>query len=574
MPNNLTLRVGGDTGTTTGVISTGEMLTIAFARSQYDVFTFRTNPAEIKGGQAMFQVRIGNHPILAQGTTLDLLIAYDEEALKTHGKDLKPEGLAIFDTDTFFPDDNYAKQSYGVPLSSIAQNEAGSKKSKNVVALGVAAEMLGLPMESVKTVLKEQFKHKPEKVIEANWKAFEAGWAWGLKNTISKDFHVPPRSLKVAKLIMSGNEAMAVGALHAGCRYYAGYPITPASEILEFMEREMPRYDGFAIQTEDEIAAVTSCIGASFAGAKAMTATSGPGFSLMMEALGLASITETPLVIVDCQRGGPSTGLPTKTEQSDLNQAIFGGHGEAPRVVMAPSNVKDCFFGIIKAFNIAEKYQIPVIFLSDQSLSQRTQTFTMPKISSIEVWDRLTASIKEDNYLRYKLTENGVSPMAIPGRHASTYVSTGLEHNENGDPNYTPANHFRMMQKRHKKLEYISREKGFTRRFGDDNAKLGILSWGSTEGPIEQAIRTANHAGIEVAALQVKMIHPLPDEEIRQFINSVEHVLIPELNYTGQLNQVIRAKYMISTIPLNKCAGVPFSPEEIYNKIEEIVSKS
>lgn len=574
MPNNLTLRVGGDTGSTTGVISTGEMLTIAFARSQYDVFTFRTNPAEIKGGQAMFQVRIGNHPILAQGTTLDLLIAYDEEALKTHGKDLKPEGLVVFDTDTFFPDDNYAKQSYGVPMSSLAHNEAGNKKSKNVVALGVAAEMLGLPMESVKTVLHEQFKHKADKVLEANWKAFEAGWAWALKNTISKDFHVPPRELKVAKLIMSGNEAMAVGALHAGCRYFAGYPITPASEILEFMEREMPRYDGFAIQTEDEIAAVTSCIGASFAGAKAMTSTSGPGFSLMMEALGLASMTEVPLVIVDCQRGGPSTGLPTKTEQSDLNQAIFGGHGEAPRVVMAPSNVKDCFFGIVKAFNIAEKYQIPVIFLSDQSLSQRTQTFTMPRLSSIDVWDRLLAPPNEESYMRYKLTENGVSPVAIPGRHATPYVATGLEHNENGDPNYSPANHFRMMQKRHKKLEYISREKGFTRRFGDDHAKLGILSWGSTEGPIEQAIRTANKAGIEVAALQVKMLHPLPDEEIRNFLNSVEHVLIPEINYTGQFNQVIRAKYMIPTIPLNKCAGVPFSPEEIYNKIEEIVSKA
>ncbi|OGR85452.1 MAG: hypothetical protein A2901_05155 [Elusimicrobia bacterium RIFCSPLOWO2_01_FULL_54_10] len=574
MPNSLTIRVGGDTGTTTGVISTGEMLTIAFARSQYDVFTFRTNPAEIKGGQAMFQVRIGNHPVLAQGTTLDLLIAYDAESLKTHGKDLKTDGLIVFDTDTFIPDDNYTKQSYGIPMSSMAQDQAGSKKSKNVVAMGAAAEMLGLPMESVKSVLHEQFKHKSEKVLEANLKAFEAGWAWALKNIANRDFKVPPRELKVGKLIMSGNEAMAVGALHAGCRYYAGYPITPASEILEFMEKEMPRYDGFAIQTEDEIAAITSCIGASFAGAKAMTATSGPGFSLMMEALGLASMTELPLVIVDCQRGGPSTGLPTKTEQSDLNQAIFGGHGEAPRVVMAPSNVKDCFFGIIKAFNIAEKYQIPVIFLSDQSLSQRTQTFTAPKLSAIEIWDRIMPSAKEESYMRYKLTENGVSPVAIPGRHASTYVATGLEHNENGDPNYTPANHFRMMQKRHKKLEYISREKGFTRRFGDEHAKLGIISWGSTEGPIEQAIRTANKAGYEVAALQLKMLHPLPDEEIRHFLNSVEHVMIPEINYTGQLNQIIRAKYMVPTIPLNKCAGVPFSPEEIYNKIEEVISQS
>ena len=576
MPNNLTIRVGGDTGTTTGVISTGEMLTVALARSQYDVFTFRTNPAEIKGGQAMYQVRVGNHPVLSQGTHLDILIAYDEECMKMHGKDLKPEGLVIFDSDTFFPDDNYTKQSYGIPMSSLAAKDAGTKKAKNVVALGAVAEMTGLPMDSVKGVVKEQFKHKPDKVIEGNWKALESGWAWALKNTVAKDFHVPPRELKTLKLVMSGNEAIAAGAIHAGCRYYAGYPITPASEILELMEREMPKFDGFAIQTEDEIAAVTSCIGASFAGAKAMTATSGPGFSLMMEALGLASMTEVPIVIIDCQRGGPSTGLPTKTEQSDLNQAIFGGHGEAPRVVMAPSNVKDCFFGIIKAFNIAEKYQIPVIFLSDQSLSQRTQTYSRPKLSTIEIWNRTVANGESGvtDYMRYKLTENGVSPTAVPGKTPYGYVATGLEHNENGDPNYSPANHFRMTQKRHKKLEYIAREKGFTRRFGDEHAKVGILSWGSTEGPIEEAIRKSNQSGYEVAALQVKMLHPLPDEEIRNFINSVQHVIIPEINYTGQLNMVIRAKYMIPTIPLNKCAGVPFTPEEIYNKIEEVISKS
>lgn len=573
MPNNLTIRVGGDTATTTGVISTGEMITIALARSQYDVFTFRTNPAEIKGGQAMFQVRMGNHPILSQGTHLDILIAYDHECLKIQGKDLKSEGLLIFDTDIFAADDNYKVQSYGVPLSSIAQAEAGTKKAKNVVAMGVVSELIGLPLDSVQQVVKEQFKHKPEKIIAGNLKALEAGWSWALKHTITKDFIVKPRDLKTTKLVMSGNEAIALGAIYAGCRFYGGYPITPASEILEFLERELPKFNGVAIQTEDEIAAITSCIGASFAGVKSMTATSGPGFSLMMEALGLASMTELPLVIIDCQRGGPSTGLPTKTEQSDLMQAVFGGHGEAPRVVMAPSNVKDCFFGIIKAFNIAEKYQIPVIMLSDQSLSQRTQTFTRPKLEMIEVWNRELADNNSSEYLRFRLTENGVSPIAVPGISNSTYIATGLEHNESGDPNYTPANHFRMMTKRHKKLDYISKEKGFTRRFGDEHAKIGILSWGATEGPIEGAIREANQLGYEVAALQVKMLHPLPDEEIQNFLNSVEHVIIPELNFTGQFNQIIRAKYLMKTIPLNKCAGMPFTPEEILNKIEEVMKK-
>ncbi len=198
-----------------------------------------------------------------------------------------------------------------------------------------------------------------------------------------------------------------------------------------------------------------------------------------------------------------------------------------------------------------------------------------PKLDAIEVWDRLKAPANsvEGEYLRYRLTDNGVSPTAIPGESPVSYVATGLEHNEHGDPNYTPANHFRMMTKRHKKLEYIAKEKGFTRRFGDDHAKVGILSWGSTEGPIEGAIREANQMGYEVAALQVKMIHPLPDEEIRNFLGSVQHVIIPELNFTGQFNQLIRAKYMIPTVPLNKCAGVPFTPEEILNKIEEVIAK-
>jgi 2-oxoglutarate ferredoxin oxidoreductase subunit alpha len=448
---------------------------------------------------------MGNHPVLSQGTNLDILIAYDEECLKNHGKDLKADGLLVYDTDVFASADNYKEQAYGVPLSSVAQTVSGTKKAKNVVAMGVVAELLGMPYDSIKQVVHDQFKHKGEKVLEANVKALDAGREWALKHVVTKDFHVAPRDLKTSKLIMSGNEAMAAGAVYAGCRYYAGYPITPASEILEFMEKHQPYFDGVAIQTEDEIAAITSCIGASFAGAKPLTATSGPGLSLMFEALGLASMTEMPLVIVDCQRGGPSTGLPTKTEQSDLLTSVFGGHGEAPRVVVAPSNVKDCFYGIIKAFNIAEKYQIPVIMLSDQSLSQRTQTFTRPKLNTIEVWNRVRANGKTD-FHRYTITENGVSPVAIPGESATTYIATGLEHNENGDPNYTPANHFRMTTKRHKKLEYIAKEKGFTRRFGDEQAKVGIISWGSTEGPIEEAIRKANQLGYEVAALQVKML--------------------------------------------------------------------
>jgi len=313
-------------------------------------------------------------------------------------------------------------------------------------------------------------------------------------------------------------------------------------------------------------------IGASYAGTKAMTATSGPGFSLMMELLGLATMVEIPIVVLDAQRAGPSTGMPTKTEQADLMTAIYGGHGEAPRVVLAPANVKDCFYGIIKAFNIAEKYQIPVIMLTDQSLSHRTQTYTKPKVDVLEIVNRLQPQTNGP-YQRFAFTETGVSPMAIPGNAGTTYVSTGLEHDESGKPNYTPVNHFRMTQKRHKKLEAIAKEKGFTRRFGDEHARVGIISWGSTEGSIEEALGKASKAGFEVKALQLKMVNPLPDQDIREFLADLKHVIVPELNYTGQLAMLLRARYLVPTIQLNKVAGVPFTPEDILLKIEEVYKK-
>lgn len=575
MPNNLTIRVAGEGGE--GVISVGEMLTLALSRTHHDVFTFRTYPAEIKGGPAMLQVRCGNHPVLSQGSGLDVLLAFNEEAIRLHSRDLKADGLLLYDSDVVPVNGQGEWLKYPVPMTNMASVEAGTKRAKNIAALAVMAGMLNVPKEVVEKLVKERFGHKGDAVTEANHKAVSAGFRFVESHPWSKELMVPPSIRKEQKVIMSGNEAMGVGALFAGCRYYAGYPITPASDLLEFMAQELPRFGGTCLQTEDEIAAITSCIGASFAGVKAMTATSGPGLSLMMEALGLASMTEIPLVIVDAQRAGPSTGMPTKTEQGDLMTSIFGGHGEAPRVVLAPANVKDCFYGIVKAFNLAEKYQIPVIMLSDQSLSHRTQTYTKPTLGTLEVIGRMKVSPsrrgEDGKYHRFQFSETGVSPMAIPGTPGVSYVATGLEHDEGGAPNYSPSNHFRMSAKRHKKLEFIAREKGFTRRFGDEHAHVGIISWGSTEGSVEEAIGKAHLLGYEVAALQIKMVHPLPDEEIRSFLSQVKQIIVPELNYTGQLAQLLRARYLIAPVQLNKCAGLPFAHEEILNKIEEVVKR-
>jgi 2-oxoglutarate ferredoxin oxidoreductase subunit alpha len=293
----------------------------------------------------------------------------------------------------------------------------------------------------------------------------------------------------------------------------------------------------------------------------------------MAEVLGLSSMTETPVVIVDAQRSGPSTGMPTKTEQSDLSFAVHMGHGDTPRVVMAPSNVKDCFYGMIRAFYIAEKYQIPVIMLSDQSLSHRTQTFTRPKLENLQIGSRVRAK-RNGEYKRFLDTENGVSPVAFPGDEGLNFVTTGLEHDEHGDPSWSPTNHQRMSSKRHRKLDFIAREKGFTRRFGDEHATVGIICWGSTEGPVEEALGMAARHGLEVKALTVKMIQPLPDEEIRSFMTGLKHVIVPEINFTGQLCQILRSRYLFPFQSYTKCGGVPFSPDEIFNRIEEVIRRA
>ncbi|MFN0118857.1 MAG: 2-oxoacid:acceptor oxidoreductase subunit alpha [Elusimicrobiota bacterium] len=569
MPSNLTFRIAGEGGE--GVISTGELLTTAIARTRRDVFTFRSYPAEIKGGPAMFQVRCADHPVLSVGDKLDVLIAFNEEAVDLHAEDLKSDGILIYDSSIFDPEKKVraGTQLIGAPLTAIATEGVGLKKSKNMVALSLIAQMIGVPLDGIIALVQEKFGKKGSEIIDKNLKAVEEGYRWAESHPFDKDLKVPVSERKDKKLVMSGNEAMSAGAIAAGCRYYAGYPITPASDILSFMEKSLPKFGGVAIQTEDEISAIASCVGASFAGASVLTATSGPGLSLMAEILGLASMTETPIVIVDAQRSGPSTGMPTKTEQSDLSYAVHMGHGDAPRVVMAPSNVKDCFYGMIKAYYIAEKYQIPVIMLSDQSLSHRTQTFTRPQIENLQLPSRLKAS-KNGHFKRFLDTENGVSPVAFPGEEGLNYVTTGLEHDEQGHPSWDISNHERMSAKRHRKLDFISREKGFTHRMGDEHATIGIICWGSTEGPVEEAINDAARHGIEVKALTIKMIHPLPDEEIRGFLAGLKHVIVPEINYTGQLCQILRAKYLFPFQSFIKCGGVPFTPKEILNRIEEV----
>ena len=378
---DILVRIGGEGGE--GVISCGEMLTTALARSSYDVYTFRTYPAEIKGGPAMFQVRSSDGVVLSQGQAADILITFNEEAFTLHGKSIHPEGLLVYDPAHYKPEGTF--EAYPVPLDEITLTVVKSKLGKNVVALGVCARILGMSISLLEEMVRDRFGKKGEIVVAKNFEALKAGYDYVDKHPFKKKRSRPLKlcNRPIKRIVMSGNEALSIGAISAGCRYFGGYPITPASDILEFMERDLPKFGGAVVQTEDEISAIASVVGASYAGKKAMSATSGPGLALMVEILGLAAMSEIPIVIVDAQRGGPSTGLPTKNEQSDLNLAVYGAHGDAPRIVLAPGDVEECLYYIIHAFNLSEKYQCPVIFLTDQSLAHRTQTFPWPDFKRV-----------------------------------------------------------------------------------------------------------------------------------------------------------------------------------------------
>src|SRR3989338_11286323 len=345
-------RVGGEGGE--GVISTGETLPRPRARAGYEISPFRTYPAEIKGGHANYQVRASGSLLLSSGAAVDVLLAFNQEAYDKHIQDVRPGGVLIYDSDSYTPPANPSVIAYGVPLSSLATEKVGIKLTKNIVALGVLGQLFDISMATFEELLHERFARKGETIVQKNIQALHVGGEHVKQLKKTDDIRLGPGPRKTRELVLSGNESLALGAIAAGCRIYAGYTITPATDIMEYLAKELPKLGGFVVQTEDEISALGTVLGASYAGVKAMTATSGPGFSLMTEMMGLAVVAGIPAVVVDVQRVRPSTGMPTKTEQGDLYLACYGGHGNCPRIVMALTNVEDCFYGIMRAFNLAE----------------------------------------------------------------------------------------------------------------------------------------------------------------------------------------------------------------------------
>jgi 2-oxoglutarate/2-oxoacid ferredoxin oxidoreductase subunit alpha len=572
--DDLVIRVGGESGD--GSTATGEMLAQAASKSGLRVFTFRTTPAEIKGGPVMFQVRASRAMVRSMGDAVDVLFAFNQEAWDLHHDSLAANGVLLYDPDEFTPPASYDGISYAIPINKIAQ-ENGGRRGKNVVALGAVATLFGLGRGKLEDIVRVKLGKKAD-LLEQNIAALHAGISYIASDIQKVDPFWVEADSEIAQMVMTGNQAIVAGALHAGCNFFAGYPITPASDIMEGLAPVLPKIGGAYLQAEDEIASIMACIGASYGGSKAMTASAGPGISLMIEALGYASMTELPLVIVDAQRGGPSTGLPTKMEQSDLNLAVYGGHGDAPRIVLAPASVAECFFLTIQSFNLAEEYQSPVLLLSDYSLSFRTETIDPPDFTSdlYKVVDRKRAAgpFAAGEYHRYAVTDDFISPVALPGTPNAQYTSTGLEHNSFGSPVYDEYHHMLMTEKRWKKYEPLKRSQQFVRRFGAERAKVGIICWGTTAGPARGGVFLAQQMGIDVAMLQVQMLSPLPEDAINAFLDQVEIVLVPEVNYLGQFATLLQGTFGIKVEKLTRYGGVPFKRSEILDKVLELMGET
>lgn len=591
---DLTIRIAGEAGE--GVQSTGQLVTQAASRAGFRVLTFYSPPAEIKGGHALFEIRLARDEVHSRADDVDILLAFNQEAYDRNIDDLRPNGLLIYDPAQVAPPPRHDLRQVSLPITDIAKTRLRFERGKNVVAFGAASALFGLPTSYLTKLVQDRFGRYVD-VLQKNFDSVNAGASYVEENIPERDeFKIEAEPPDEHRMVVSGNQAVCMGALAAGLKFMAGYPITPASDIMEFLASELPKVGGTVVQAEDEISALGMVLGASYAGAKAMTSTSGPGVSLMVEMLGLASMAELPCVLVDAQRGGPSTGMPTRHEQGDLYLAVFAGHGEVPKIVLSPTSVSDCFYQTINAFNLAERYQLPVLLMQDTILAVRTESIPRPDLSTIEVWNRETIASNgagvpgeattngaanghtgpnghahgDEGYLRYKLTETGVSVTSIPGQPGGQYVATGLEHSESAAPAYDRKSHREMTEKRMRKLEHAVVDAPPPDLYGDQDADVGIVTWGSTAGSVKEAINVLKERGINACMVAPRMLWPLPDHQLKDFVQKKRHVFVAEVNYTGQLALLLRQRYLRDVQRINTYEGVPFKVAQIVKAVEGI----
>ena len=552
--NEIVVRFAGEGGQ--GVVTASEMLARAAATVGYHVLTFATFPSQILGGPTWTQTRIAVDPLLSPGDELDVLVAFNRQAYEDHRSEVREGGVILHEPTVKTTGER--RRTLSVPFDQLAK-QTGETRSANMVLMGALAHLVSMPQEYLRTFVETRFKGR-DAIIAANLMALDLGRQHVLEESPIGDLGAPKKP-SYEQLLVKGNEALALGALRAGLDFYVGYPISPATPILVFMERNLVGPGKFAYQISSEIEAITALLGAGFAGKKAMTATSGPGFSLMSEGLGLGWMAEIPCVVVDVQRGGPATGLPTKTEQSDLLAALSPAHGDVRLPVIAPGTVEECFTAAITAINWAERYQGPVILLSEHSLAERAQNIPKPDLEAVQIESR-SLYTGNNGYQRYDGYE--LSPMPIPGQPGA-YVANGSEHDAIGDTTHLPTRHVQMTERRFSKLKLL--ENGSYER-ENPNEPVAIMPWGGSKGPVREAYEQATAQGVPLSWYYTMHLHPLPPkllEELRQ----KELVLVPELNYQGQFASVLRS-LGVRAQAITQYTGLPFKVDDLTQRVRDM----
>jgi len=569
--SDLAVMIGGQGGD--GTLTVSDLLGRYFRKRGLYVYTSRNVLSRIRGGHADASIRASREPTAAVKAQVDVLVAFDQQAIDLGRPELAPHGFVVYDSTTFRSD---LPNSIGFPFATLVGGPLGQPIFKNTAAYGALSVLFGFDPTQTRQVIEERFRRRSPEALEKNLKALEIGRKVALETD-----GVPDRFSVVDGdahdlILTTGNQAVALGFTVGGGRFFAGYPITPATEIMEYLQRYLPPLGGVVRQAEDELAAINMIIGASYAGARVMTSTSGPGLGLMTEGIGHAATAEIPVLVADCARVGPSTGQPTRHEQSDLSHLANLGHGDFPRFILAPADPVDAFSMTIEALNLADRWRVPVILLLDQALSQNTATTRRFDLEHVAI-DRGTRMTAEQvaglaEYKIYGLTEDGISPWAPPGTPGVWSEVTGNEHDEWGHVSVDPVNRRKMMRKRMEKMHRARGELPAGRLFGPAGAKVGLIGFGSTSGPILETQRLLEARGLPTRYYQARTLFPVPAHELDPFLASVDVAYIVEHNYTGQLARLVR-----ETVPWHyaklrsilKYDGSTFRAPEIVAEIRE-----
>ncbi len=570
--------VGGAAGD--GIASVGESLAKIFARNGLHVYAYNSYQSVIRGGHVWWQMRAGSEKVYTQPENCHLMIALNQDTIDQHALGVERGGGILFNSDKLQVRPEHLVngcQSLGIPMSKLAKLPI----MQNTVATGAFMYLTELPLESLEKAIEERFGKKKPEVVQPNIDAARAGYEYAKANWKSLGLGLEISNKQ--RLVMIGNQAIAVGALAANCKFFSAYPMTPASSIMHFLAPNAPKYGMVMKQCEDEIASMNMAVGAGQMGVRSMTATSGGGFSLMTEAVGLAGMLEVPVVVCNVQRGGPSTGLPTKMEQGDLFQVLGASQGEYPRIIVGPHTIEDAYATTVDSFNLAEKYQCPVILVSDLILSEHTETVDTldVKNAKIERGEVLKEWTEDTPYLRYKNTATGISPRIYPGAPKAMYVSASDEHNERGevisDVFTDPRIRKMMVEKRMRKMEAAKKELAKiypVKLEGAAEADVTLIGWGSTSNLLKALTRRFAEEGLKANMLMIKVIAPFLSEDVTAALSKCKRPIMIENNFTGQMARLIRMETGIEIKDkILKYDGEPFSAGQTYREIKRLLAK-